>query len=116
MELLGVHHVSINVDDVPAAVAFYKALGMTERTDRPTIRGVEGAWLDAGAQQLHLIASPVPENKGQHFALRVADLAATVDELRAKGIAISDAQPIGTGHQAFVVDPCGNLVELHQSA
>lgn len=116
MELLGVHHVSINVDDVPAAVAFYKALGMTERDDRPEMQGIDGSWLDACSQQLHLIASPVPENKGQHFALRVADLAATIDELRARGIAVGDAQPIGTGQQAFVVDPCGNLVELHQTA
>lgn len=109
------HHVSINVDDVGAAVAFYETLGLTARDDRPDF-GFAGAWMDAGDQQLHLIAGEVPAAKGQHFALRVADLAATIDELRAKGLGVSDASPVGTGLQAFVVDPCGNLVELHQTA
>ena len=116
MEPLGVHHVSINVDDVAAAVAFYTdALGFTVRGDRPDF-GFDGAWLDAGAQQLHLIAAPVPSSNGQHFAVRVADLDATITELRAAGIKVSDASPVGTGHQAFVNDPAGNLVELHQTA
>ncbi|MEY2470503.1 MAG: Glyoxalase/Bleomycin resistance protein/Dioxygenase superfamily, partial [Actinomycetota bacterium] len=36
MESTGVHHVSINVDDVAAAVRFYTdVLGLTERDDRP---------------------------------------------------------------------------------
>ena len=36
MTPLGVHHVSINVDDVEAARRFYvDILGLTERTDRP---------------------------------------------------------------------------------
>ena len=116
MEPLGVHHVSINVDDVAAAVAFYtKTLGFTVRGDRPDF-GFDGAWLDAGAQQLHLIAAPVPSPNGQHFAVRVADLDATIAELRASGVGVSDASPVGTGRQAFVNDPAGNLVELHQTA
>lgn len=115
MEPLGVHHVSINVADVAAAVAFYtEALGFTTRTDRPDF-GFDGAWLDAGPQQLHLIANEVPAPKGQHFAIRVADLDATIAELRAKDVTVSDPSPVGTGRQAFVSDPSGNLVELHES-
>jgi catechol 2,3-dioxygenase-like lactoylglutathione lyase family enzyme len=116
MEPLGVHHVSINVNDVPAAVAFYtEALGFTVRDDRPDF-GFDGAWLNAGPQQLHLIAAAVPSANGQHFAVRVADLDATISELRATGVAVSDASPVGTGRQAFVSDPSGNTVELHQTA
>jgi catechol 2,3-dioxygenase-like lactoylglutathione lyase family enzyme len=116
MEPLGVHHVSINVDDVATAVAFYTdVLGFTVRDDRPNF-GFDGAWLNAGPQQLHLIAGSVPSANGQHFAVRVADLDATIAELRAGGIAISDASPVGSGRQAFVADPSGNLVELHQTA
>jgi glyoxylase I family protein len=116
MAVLGVHHVSINVDDVDAAVAFYVGrLGLTPRTDRPDF-GFAGAWLDAGGQQVHLIAAPGPDDRGQHFALRVADLDATVAELRLAGLEVSDASPVGTGRQAFVHDPSGNLVELHQTA
>jgi len=111
---MGVHHVSINVDDVPSAVAFYTdVLGLTRRDDRPDF-GFDGAWLNAGEQQLHLIAGAVPNGVGQHFALRVADLDATITELRDRGVAAGDAMPVGTGRQAFVTDPSGNLVELHQ--
>ena len=114
MQVLGVHHVSINVDDVEAAAVFYvERLGLTRRSDRPDF-GFGGAWLDAGVQQVHLIEAAPPDDRGQHFALRVADLDATIDELRSTGIEVSDASPVGTGRQAFLHDPAGNLVELHQ--
>jgi glyoxylase I family protein len=111
---LAVHHVSINVDDVGAARAFYvDVLGLRPRSDRPDF-GFAGAWLDAGAQQVHLIEAPGPEDRGQHFALQVADLDATIAELRAAGATVSDASAVGTGRQAFLHDPSGNLVEIHQ--
>ena len=110
------HHVSINVDDVDAALAFYlDVLGLRRRADRPDF-GFGGAWLDAGGQQVHLIEGTVPEGHGAHFALQVADLDATIGELRARGVQISDASPVGTGRQAFLTDPSGNLIELHQAA
>jgi glyoxylase I family protein len=110
----GVHHVSINVSDVDAATRFYvDVLGLTERDDRPDF-GFGGAWLDAGSQQVHLIEADVPTGLGQHFALRVADLAAAVADLRSCDVPVSDPSPVGTSLQAFVTDPSGNLVELHQ--
>ncbi|MEQ1786354.1 MAG: VOC family protein [Acidimicrobiales bacterium] len=116
MQVLGVHHVSINVADVGAAAAFYvERLGLTQRGDRPDF-GFGGAWLDAGGQQVHLIEAPQPDERGQHFALQVADLDATIAELRGAGVTVSDASPVGTGRQAFLHDPAGNLVELHQPA
>ncbi len=115
MQPIGVHHVSINVNDVAAAATFYvDVLGLTRRDDRPDF-GFDGAWLNAGDQQVHLIAGSVPKGEGQHFALHVADLGGTIEELRASGITISDASPVGTGLQAFLADPSGNLVELHQA-
>ena len=116
MKLVGVHHVSINVDDVDAALAFYVGtLGLVPRTDRPDL-GFAGAWLDAGNQQVHLIDARVPTAQGQHFALQVEDLSATISELRDDGVNVSDAILVGTGRQAFLHDPAGNLVELHQVA
>ena len=115
MQPTGVHHVSINVNDVAVAVAFYTdVLGLTTRNDRPDF-GFGGAWLDAGDQQLHLIAGTVPKAEGQHFAVQVADLDETIQELRDRGVHVGDAAPVGAGRQAFVVDPSGNLVELHQA-
>lgn len=115
MEPLDIHHVSVNITDVDAGVAFYVGvLGGTLREDRPDF-GFGGAWIDFGGRQLHLIEAPVPANLGQHFAVRVADLNATVAELRAKGFEISDAVAVGTGLQAFLTDPAGNAIELHET-
>jgi catechol 2,3-dioxygenase-like lactoylglutathione lyase family enzyme len=111
---LAVHHVSINVGDVAAAVAFYTGvLGLQLRSDRPDF-GFGGAWLDAGGQQVHLIEGDVPPSRGQHFALEVDDLAAVVDELRGRGVAVSDPVKVAAGLQAFLNDPAGNSVELQQ--
>ena len=114
MQPLGVHQVSINVGDVAAAVRFYtEVLGLTLRDDRPDF-GFDGAWLDLGGQQVHLIHQRVPDNLGQHFAIHVADIDAAVAELAAKGIEVRGPVPVGSGRQAFLSDPVGNLVELNQ--
>ena len=109
------HHVSINVDDVDSALEFYVGvLGLRARTDRPDF-GFAGAWLDAGGQQVHLIQGSVPDGKGEHFAILVADLDETITELRARDLEVSDASPVGANQQAFLTDPSGNLIELHQA-
>lgn len=115
MQPTGVHHVSINVPDVPTALAFYTdVLGLSERGDRPDF-GFGGAWLDAGdGQQVHLIEATAPADLGQHFALGVADLDGTIAELRGRGLDVSGARPVAGGFQAFLHDPAGNTVELFQ--
>ena len=113
---LGVHHVSINVDDLAAARSFYvDVLGFTERTDRPDFAGLGGAWLDVGGQQVHLIVGEVPASLGQHYAVLVADLDATVATMREHGVRVSDPVEVATGLQSFTRDPCGNMVEIHEA-
>jgi len=115
MRPLAVHHVSIMVPDVEKALRFYtEVLGLEQRADRPEL-GIGGAWLDAGGQQLHLVEGEAPPGLGQHFALLIDDLDATVAELRGRGLEVSDPRPIGRSLQSFVSDPSGNLVELHQA-
>lgn len=114
MGLVGVHHVSINVDDVDAALSFYvDVLGLKVRPDRPDF-SFGGAWLDAGGQQVHLIEAEPPANLGQHFALAFTDLASLVAALRGRGLEVTDPVRSGTSLQSFVSDPAGNRVELHQ--
>jgi len=115
MEPLGVHHVSVNVQDVDEALAFYTGvLGLKKRPDRPNF-SFRGAWLDAGAgQQVHLIEAPVPPDYGQHLALDVGDIAGTVVELRGRGLEVTDPIEVGPGYQAFLHDPAGNTIELFQ--
>lgn len=112
---LAVHHVSLNVSDVGAAVEFYTdVLGLTRRSDRPDF-GFDGAWLDAGGQQVHLIKSDAVPAPGQHFAIQVGDLSEVVEELRGRGVEVGEPMAVGSGLQTFVNDPSGNLVELHQA-
>jgi glyoxylase I family protein len=114
MGLVSLHHVSINVDDVDAALAFYVGeLGLKVRPDRPDF-SFGGAWLDAGGQQVHLIEAEPPPNRGQHFALAFTDLASLVAALRGRGLEVTEPVRSGTSLQSFVNDPAGNRVELHQ--
>ena len=114
MRPAGIHHVSINVSDLEVARRFYvDVLGFTERTDRPAL-DVEGAWLDAAGQQVHLIVAEPAPFVGQHFAVRVDDVTAAVAELRDRGVRVSTPVVVGTGVQCFLRDPSGNGVELNQ--
>ncbi|HZU71616.1 MAG TPA: VOC family protein [Acidimicrobiales bacterium] len=115
MKPLAVHHVQVNVADVEEALAFYTdVLGLTIRDDRPDF-GFPGAWLDLGDQQVHLVQAEVPRALGQHFAVLVEDLDATVAELTDRGVKVSQPKPVGTGRrQSFLADPSGNGIELHE--
>lgn len=114
MQPLGVHHVSINVHDTEAAVAFYtEVLGLSLRTDRPDFP-FAGAWLDLAGQQVHLLEIEVPPDRGQHFAIHVSDLDEAVAAVRTHGVTVSEPSGVGSGRQAFLHDPSGNRIELNQ--
>ena len=114
MRPLGIHHVNITVADMVAARTFYvDQLGMTERTDRPDF-SFDGAWLDLGSQQVHLVVGTPPDRNNDHFAIQVADIDAAIAELRERGLKVSDAMGVGTARQCFLRDPFGNFLELQQ--
>ncbi len=115
MAVRGLHHVQVNVPSVEAVLSFYESLGVTRRGDRPEI-GVGGVWLDAGPQQIHLVESAAPPDLGQHFALEVDDLDATVASVRVRGIAIGEPRALGPGlpRQTSLRDPAGNRIELRE--
>lgn len=116
MPNLTVQHISLDVDDLAAALAFYcEGLGFTV-APRPEALGDGGAWLAIGdGRQLHLVESAAFEapTTSQHLAFGVDDCDAAVAELRARGLEVSDPFDIGAGRQAFLRDPAGNLLELN---
>lgn len=116
MRVSDIHHVSINVTDVERAAAFYvDTLGFGV-LDRPEL-GIDGRWLDVGSgRQVHLIGAEVPPDVGQHVAFQVIDLDATIDELRAAGIAVRGPFVVGPTRQAFLHDPDGNRLEINEPA
>ena len=56
----------------------------------------------------------MPVNWWDGTSRSLRNLDAAVNEIRAHGIAVTDPKPVGTGRQAFVHDPSGNLVELNE--
>jgi catechol 2,3-dioxygenase-like lactoylglutathione lyase family enzyme len=116
------------VHDVDAAIGFYRdKLGFTLLMHP----AAAFAMLQLGALRLVLSApgggpgggqampdGSVPEPGGwNRFAIEVSDLAATVDELRAKGVQFRNEIVTGVGgKQILAEDPSGNLVELFEPA
>ena len=113
--LNGIHHVSINVRDVDAAVNFYVGVLGMEKIERPDL-GFPGAWLRNGGQEVHLLGiDSTPPPKEQHFAFAVDDLAAVIGTVEAAGFECSRPNEIpGVCLQAFTHDPSGNMVEFNQ--
>jgi catechol 2,3-dioxygenase-like lactoylglutathione lyase family enzyme len=114
------------VDDVDAAIAFYcTQLGFTEvMHPAPTF-----AMLEQGDLRLVLTAPGGGPGGGQampdgtvpapggwnRFQLEVADLATTVERLRANGATFRNDIVTGVGgKQILVEDPAGNPVELFE--
>ncbi|TRX03574.1 VOC family protein [Candidatus Methylobacter oryzae] len=114
------HHASLVVADTAASLRFYcDVLGMPQ-TDRPDL-GFPGAWLQLGAQQIHLLELETqdpktgrPEHGGRdrHIALSVPELAPVRETLDQNGIAYTLSK---SGRQAlFCRDPDGNALEILQ--
>lgn len=115
MMLTGVQHVSINVTDLDRARSFYlDKLGLST-LPRPEL-AVDGIWLAAGEQEIHLVVSDDPTRApGQHFAFGVTDLDQTIADLTALDIKVSDPIDIPNGaRQVFIKDTEGNLLEFNQ--
>lgn len=117
MELRGVHHVSLNIDDLEASKAFYTdvlGLNLLARPDAEI--SVPGAWLGLpDGRELHLLVNDLPEAKGQHFAFEVESVDSAVSHLSSKGIKTSEPRVMkGVCRQTFCSDPSGNLIEFNE--
>jgi catechol 2,3-dioxygenase-like lactoylglutathione lyase family enzyme len=115
-------HLCFRVRDLDASVAFYRdALGMTEAFDFTNDDGLRtGAYLRVGGRSFIELfagdpAGPDGTQTYQHFCLEVDDLPAAVSALRDKGVDVSEPK-LGKDRswQAWIADPDGNRIELHQ--
>ncbi len=116
MELLGVHHISLNVQELESAVDFYVRQLELAPIERPDL-GFRGAWFALGdGRELHLVEAPdAHPARGQHFAFRVADIAGAREQLMNRGVRISPINKLPNGsQQCFFLDPSKNLLELNQ--
>jgi len=112
MQVEQVDFVSVPTRDVARAVAWYRdVLGL------PQSEFSEG---EVEASNLTLDFW-VPEEQGEPFvpngngvALRVADVEAAVEEVRAAGGVVMGIEDTGVCHMGFVKDPDGNVLILHR--
>lgn len=128
VRIRSLHHASIMVRDLPRAKAFYCDVLGLEALPRPE-RPIQGLWLSAGGQQVHVIvgevgAVPLTDSRKEleakglagHFALEVEDVRSAAETLAEKGhppLGPMISRPDGSA-SVFVRDPDGNLVELIQ--
>ncbi len=119
-------HLCFTVRDLEASIVFYRdVLGLAPAFDFRNDDGKRfGAYLHVGGRNfIELFQAgadagnpgELPSARDQHCCLEVDDLQATVDELRAKGLQVSDPK-LGADEswQAWLADPDGNRFELHQ--
>jgi methylmalonyl-CoA epimerase len=127
-------HVGIAVQDVAAALAFYRdALGLeVEAPEEVSSQKVRAYFIPAGRAALELLEATAPdspvakfvEKRGpgiHHVTLRVEDLAAALAQLKARGVRLVDEAPRRGAEGALVafIHPSaahGVLVELKQAA
>ena len=65
MTIKGLHHTSVVVDDLPAAIAFFTALGMTREGEA----AIEGPWVDRinglDGVQVNIVMMRTPDGHGR---------------------------------------------------
>jgi methylmalonyl-CoA/ethylmalonyl-CoA epimerase len=132
--LSAIDHVGVAVEDLDAALPFYRDVLKLALVHRETIeeQGVHAALLDVGDGHIELVAPLGPETgvarflarRGaglHHVAYRVKDIEATLGELSAAGVSLIDQRPrtgIRGSRVAFVHPGStgGVLVEIVQPA
>lgn len=120
-----VDHIGIRVRELNRALAFYDILGfkLRHRVDFDDVaiiansQGVEiNLILNAAKDEPNILMDvPVKHAGYTHAALRVTSIAATIEVLKANGIAISQG-PVSFGEDGgvsvFIRDPDRNVIEL----
>lgn len=113
------HHASLIVSDTENALRFYRGiLGLDHNESRPDL-GYPGAWLNIGAQQIHLLELPNPDplsgrpehgGRDRHLAFHIHDIKALSEKLAQSGIPYTMSK---SGRKAlFCRDPDQNALEF----
>jgi glyoxylase I family protein len=115
-----IHHASLVVADTAVSLRFYRDILDMQQVARPDL-GFPGAWLQLGAQQIHLLelANPDPTTgrpehggRDRHIALSVPDLEPVREVLDKNAITYTLSK---SGRKAlFCRDPDGNALEVLQ--
>jgi len=116
--ILNIHHSSVIVTDTQASLKFYCGILGLKQLDRPNFP-YDGAWLDLGLQQVHLLELPNPDpttgrpehgGKDRHIAFHVLNLDLVKQSLEKGGVSYTVSV---SGRKAlFCRDIDGNALEF----
>ena len=115
-------HASVIVADTQQSLHFYRdLLGLAVDESRPDL-GYPGAWLNVGAQQIHLLELPNPDpvqgrpahgGRDRHIALAIENISVLQHTLEQANIPFTVSK---SGRAAlFTRDPDGNALEFVQA-
>jgi catechol 2,3-dioxygenase-like lactoylglutathione lyase family enzyme len=130
VDIEALHHVSLPVTDVDRARRFYTGVLGLREIERPPF-DFPGAWFQAGAGQLHLIArtdatfrtdKPV-DSRDIHFGIRVTSFRDALEHLESKGyredardefLRMKVNRHATAGFpQIYILDPDRNVIEIN---
>ena len=120
--ITGIAHVCYTVVDLEASIDFYqRKLGFSHAFDFINPEGKRfGVYLHiVGRNFIELFQGKVDRSVGgysyRHCCLEVDDIKATASELRSRGVEVTEVK-MGSDNswQAWLTDPDGNRIELHQ--
>jgi glyoxylase I family protein len=120
--ITGLAHICFVVSNLEESIAFYKdKLGLSPAFDfRNDKCEMTGIYLHIGGRNFIELFKSNPEQSDQkgsykHFCLEVDDIQSTADEFRKNGVEVSEVKMGGDNSwQAWLSDPDGNRIELHQ--
>jgi len=127
------HHIGIAVRDLDAAVARYRAFGLTlDSTAEVPSEGVRAAFLSSGGARIELLEplrddsaiARFLEKRGEglhHLAFATTNIVSEMDRLRREGFELIDSEPRPGAHGRRVAfihprSAQGVLLELVQEA
>lgn len=116
--IINIHHSSVIVANTQESLKFYCGILGLKQLDRPNFP-YDGAWLDLGLQQVHLLELPNPDpttgrpehgGKDRHIAFHVLNLDLVKDDLEKGGVSYTVS---ASGRRAlFCRDIDGNALEF----
>lgn len=115
MKPRAIDFVMYNVTDMERSVKFYRdTLGIDAPFNEESSLWTEFDTLPVSFALCHPTKKR-PWNGSPAIALAVADIYKTIDELRAKGVKIiNEAEETSVCFMAFIEDPDGNRICIHQ--
>lgn len=116
VNIMGVHHIMVTVDDIEVAKQFYETVLGLEETECPVKDG-KRVWYKLGNQELHVNLSEHCKAGFGHFAVSIEpgkyhEYYEQVKNSRYEKVTQSHLYEADGLHRFYVDDPFGNTIEI----